>query len=99
MIIIWTQTVTPQAPSFGDDPEDGQYDKEHWKPRVTFRLAVFLPLPLVALAHRMTSCTTMQVYDLAWSPNGDYVIAGSTDNVARIFSTPDGSYHSEYTFP
>lgn len=34
-------------------------------------------------------CATMQVYDLAWSPTGDYIIAGSTDNTARIFSTHD----------
>ena len=32
----------------------------------------------------------MQVYDLAWSPTGEYIIAGSTDNCARIFSTSDG---------
>jgi chromatin assembly factor 1 subunit B len=37
----------------------------------------------------------MQVYDLAWSPNGDFILAGSTDNIARIFSTIDGRnvYH------
>ena len=32
----------------------------------------------------------MQVYDLAWSPTGEYIIAGSTDNTARIFSSADG---------
>lgn len=36
-------------------------------------------------------CTSMQVYDLAWSPSGEYIISGSTDNVARVFSTIDGS--------
>lgn len=36
-------------------------------------------------------CTSMQVYDLAWSPSGEYIIAGSTDNVARVFSTIDGN--------
>ena len=35
-------------------------------------------------------CTTMQVYDLAWSPTGEYIIAGSTDNCARIFAVNDG---------
>ncbi|KAH8112858.1 WD40 repeat-like protein [Phellopilus nigrolimitatus] len=35
-------------------------------------------------------CTTMQVYDIAWSPTGEFLIAGSTDNTARIFSTTDG---------
>lgn len=35
-------------------------------------------------------CTTMQVYDLAWSPTGEYIIAGSTDNTARVFASIDG---------
>jgi WD40 repeat protein len=35
-------------------------------------------------------CSTMQVYDLAWSPTGEYIITGSTDNTARIFSAADG---------
>ena len=38
------------------------------------------------------SCTTMQVYDLAWSPTGEYIIAGSTDNTARIFAAADGTF-------
>ena len=33
----------------------------------------------------------MQVYDLAWSPTGEYIIAGSTDNVSRIFAAVDGN--------
>lgn len=33
----------------------------------------------------------MQVYDLTWSPTGEYILAGSTDNVARIFSANDGT--------
>jgi len=32
----------------------------------------------------------MQVYDLAWSPTGEYIIAGSTDNTARVFQAADG---------
>lgn len=32
----------------------------------------------------------MQVYDLAWSPTGEYIIAGSTDNCARIFTATEG---------
>lgn len=39
------------------------------------------------LPHR---CTTMQVYDLTWSPTGEYILAGSTDNVARVFTASDG---------
>ena len=33
----------------------------------------------------------MQVYDLAWSPTGEYIIAGSTDNCARIFTASEGA--------
>lgn len=34
----------------------------------------------------------MQVYDLAWSPTGEYILAGSTDNCARVFSSSDGGF-------
>ncbi|KAG6918309.1 hypothetical protein DXG01_015401 [Tephrocybe rancida] len=86
MIIIWAQSATPQASTYGSDltPEELQHEKEYWKPRTSFR------------------CTTMQVYDLAWSPNGDYILAGSTDNTARVFSVADGkpvqeiAEHSHY---
>ena len=39
MIIIWSPTTSPHASSYGSDlaPEDLQYEKEHWKPRTTFR--------------------------------------------------------------
>ncbi len=33
----------------------------------------------------------MQVYDVAWSPTGEYIISGSTDNVARIFLVAEGN--------
>lgn len=32
----------------------------------------------------------MGVTDLAWSPTGEYVLAGSMDNAARVFSAVDG---------
>lgn len=34
--------------------------------------------------------TKQSIYDLAWSPDGKYIIAGSTDNLAQIFSVADG---------
>ncbi|KAI0074258.1 WD40 repeat-like protein [Panus rudis PR-1116 ss-1] len=73
MIIIWAPSTSPHT-AYGSDltPEELQYEKEHWKPRTTFR------------------CTTMQVYDLAWSSTGEYIIAGSTDNCARIFTSSEG---------
>ena len=38
----------------------------------------------------------MQVYDLAWSPSGEYLIAGSTDNCARVFAASDGKERHYY---
>ncbi|KAJ8597669.1 WD40 repeat-like protein [Rhizopogon salebrosus TDB-379] len=74
MIIIWAPSSTPQVATYGSDlaADEMQYEREYWKPRITFR------------------CTTMQVYDLAWSPTGEYILAGSTDNCARVFSADDG---------
>lgn len=79
MIIIWAQSNTLSQTAYGSDltADDLQFEKEHWKPRTTFR------------------CTTMQVYDLAWSPTGEYIISGSTDNVARIFLVSEGKCISE----
>ena len=39
MIIIWAQSTSPHVAAYGSDltPEDLQYEKEHWKPRTTFR--------------------------------------------------------------
>lgn len=36
----------------------------------------------------------MQVYDLAWSPTGEYIVAGSTDNTARVFTINEGKLNA-----
>lgn len=41
-------------------------------------------------SHLSFSVTTMQVYDLAWSPTGEYIITGSTDNTTRVYTSIDG---------
>jgi WD40 repeat protein len=88
MIIIWTPSATASLTFGADSSEETQYDKEHWKPRLTLQCVP--KSHLFQLNSQDVSCTTMQVYDLAWSPTGDYILAGSTDNIARIFSTIDG---------
>ena len=96
MIIIWVQSNSPSQTAYGSDlsSDDMQFEKEHWKPRTTFRY-VFLTARFHCLsADISSSCTTMQVYDLAWSPTGEYIIAGSTDNVARIFLVSEGNHVS-----
>ena len=60
--------------SYGSDP--GSDDTQYSKEYWRARLVL--------------RCTTREVYDLAWSPNGDWIIAGSTDNTARIFNAADG---------
>ncbi|KAA1474538.1 WD40 repeat-like protein [Dentipellis sp. KUC8613] len=79
MIIIWAQSSTPNQSVYGSDLSAED---------MQFEKEYWKP--------RTTfRCTTMQVYDLAWSPTGEYLIAGSTDNAARIFSASDGKCVSE----
>ncbi|KAG6835054.1 hypothetical protein H0H93_005249 [Arthromyces matolae] len=86
MIIIWSPSATPQASTYGSDLTPEEM--QHEKEYWKPRTTF--------------RCTTMQVYDLAWSPNGEYIIAGSTDNTARVFSVSDGktvheiAEHSHY---
>lgn len=92
MIIIWAQSANPLAGAYGSDipPDEAQLDKEFWKPRTTFRYA-YLTFHFTIILKVYFRCTTMQVYDLAWSPTGEYIIAGSTDNTARVFASVDGT--------
>jgi len=43
MIIIWAQSSSPSQTAYGSDlsADDLQFEKEYWKPRTTFRYAVF----------------------------------------------------------
>lgn len=36
------------------------------------------------------SSSGSEIYDLAWSPDGNYLITGSMDNIARIYDARDG---------
>lgn len=36
------------------------------------------------------SSSGSEIYDIAWSPDGHYLLTGSMDNVARIYDTRDG---------
>ncbi|KAH6891806.1 chromatin assembly complex protein [Coprinopsis sp. MPI-PUGE-AT-0042] len=74
MIIIWAPSSSPQAATYGSDLSTE--DLQHEKEYWKPRTSF--------------RCTQMQVYDLAWSPTCEYIIAGSTDNTARVFSAADG---------
>ncbi|CAK5267125.1 unnamed protein product [Mycena citricolor] len=99
MIIVWAPSASPPASAFSSsassssstafsNPEFSTEDLQHEKEWWKPRTTF--------------RCSTMQVYDLAWSPTGDYLLAGSTDNVARVFAAADGkcvceiAEHSHY---
>ncbi|KAJ7754822.1 hypothetical protein B0H16DRAFT_1831490 [Mycena metata] len=73
MVIIWARSLTPPAHSAFASSSDADPQLEK---------EFWKP--------RTTfRCTTMQVYDLAWSPSGEFLVAGSTDNVGRVFASVD----------
>ncbi|KAJ7450852.1 WD40-repeat-containing domain protein [Mycena latifolia] len=86
MVIIWAPSATPQTSTYGSDLS--AEDLQHEKEYWKPRTTF--------------RCTTMQVYDLAWSPTGEFLLAGSTDNAARVFAAADGkcmheiAEHSHY---
>jgi chromatin assembly factor 1 subunit B len=47
--------------------------------------------------HMCRSMTGSEIYDLAWSPDGQFFITGSMDNVARIYSAQSGMSKAEST--
>lgn len=40
--------------------------------------------------HMCRSSTGAEIYDLAWSPDGVFLITGGVDNTARIFNAQTG---------
>lgn len=67
-------------------------DKEFWRDKRAIKSVSLFEVPL----HRadfwtlLRSVTKQEIYDIAWSPDGKYIIAGSTDNLAQVFSVADG---------
>ncbi|KAJ6552259.1 WD40-repeat-containing domain protein [Mycena vulgaris] len=86
MVIIWAPSASAQTSTYGSDLS--AEDLQHEKEYWKPRTTF--------------RCTTMQVYDLAWSPTGEFLLAGSTDNTARVFAAADGkcmheiAEHSHY---
>lgn len=74
MVIIWAPSASPPVATYGSDLSAEELANEK---------EFWRP--------RTTfRCTTMQVYDLAWSPTGEFLLTGSTDNTARVFAAADG---------
>lgn len=69
-------------------------DKEFWRDKRAIKyvcnrtrhgvIRLIFPNP------SLYSVTKQEIYDIAWSPDGKYIIAGSTDNLAQVFSVADG---------
>jgi chromatin assembly factor 1 subunit B len=38
----------------------------------------------------MSRALGTEIYDLAWSPDGTFIISGSMDNIARIYNAQTG---------
>ena len=43
------------------------------------------------IKHMCRTSTGAEIYDLAWSPDGQYFITGGVDNTARIFNAHTGT--------
>ncbi|PWN20418.1 WD40 repeat-like protein [Microstroma glucosiphilum] len=46
---------------------------------------------------RMIRVSTQEIYDMAWSPNGETLVVGGTDFVARIINPHDGTVLREFS--
>ena len=73
----------------GDNPEDLAFEREAWQAIKIIRYLSYLPQRSLKLTctHRTKS---PEVYDLTWSPDGEYILAGGTDAAAYIYRVADG---------
>jgi chromatin assembly factor 1 subunit B len=42
------------------------------------------------------SARAKEIYDICWSPDGQFILAGGTDNAARIFRVITGEYYAPF---
>ena len=45
--------------------------------------------------HMCRTSSGAEIYDLAWSPDGVFIITGGVDNTARIFNAHTGKQYTE----
>ncbi|PWN47142.1 WD40 repeat-like protein [Violaceomyces palustris] len=87
-VLFWVPTDKAR-PTFGDSHPSLE-DSEHQFEKEFWRVKL------------MTRATQQELYDMAWSPNGETLAVGGTDFVARIINVQDGhvireiSEHSHY---
>lgn len=80
-VMLWHLTDRP-VPAFGD-VDDAAADAAFEKEH--WRMI------------RMIRVSTQEIYDMAWSPNGEHLIVGGTDFVARVINPHDGTILKEYS--
>ncbi|CAO1626259.1 unnamed protein product [Parajaminaea phylloscopi] len=80
-VMLWHLTDRPVT-TFGDPaPDDADSTFEKEHWRMT----------------RMIRVSSQEIYDMAWSPNGDSIVVGGTDFVARIVNPHDGTVLKEFS--
>lgn len=82
-VILWVPSDKPTA-TFGETAEEVP-DKEHWRPQKMLQWVH----SSCTEAHNFR-VTNKHVLDIAWSPDGEFIIAGSTDNTATIWKAATG---------
>lgn len=88
MVILWVPSDKPQM-GFGESSAD-VVDKEFWRPQRILQYVLTRRPFLLATPKLTYRVTGKHVYDIAWSPDGEFLIAGATDNTASIWKAGTG---------
>jgi chromatin assembly factor 1 subunit B len=90
-VILWVPSDKPQT-GFGETSNEELVDKEHWRAQRILQCVHLRSTISVVVELTRLRVTTKHVYDLAWSPDSEFLIAGSTDNTASIWKAGTGEF-------
>jgi WD40 repeat protein len=93
MLIIWklqTDATAQPSPGLGDE-NDVVEDLEAWLPSSLHRYQ-FYALSTSFFNDNLRISDNEDIYGLEWSPTGQYLIIGLTDNTAVIFDYHQGKH-------
>lgn len=79
-VLFWVRS-DQMRPSFGESPFGADGEAQYEKESWRVRI--------------MTRATSQELYDMAWSPDGESVLVGGTDFAARIINAADGTVTRE----
>jgi chromatin assembly factor 1 subunit B len=113
-IFLWKLDVDGQhreIQRFGDEDDDSVLNKENWNIVSTIRYVLFHTkssdsshfkrdnlLKKFELFCNFCSGSTSEIYDLAWSPDSQFLIFGSIDNTACVWDVIRGNNYLNNTF-